>query len=230
MSLGMKLALLLGVLYFCLPLIAGATVKGAVYNESLQGIDSAITTINTTPEQRVVSKDGQYFFDVPNKGSYMLIATYENSVWPLRAEKAISIKDDGDYTIDLILNPDNSSRPANRTNVTIVPPPSSNGSSLWLFILLGLLVGGITGFFVWRYLHNRYSAEKTPVVEKSEQELEREQLLSFIQKHGRVTQKDIRKEFPGFSEAKISLIISELESKNYVQKIKKGRGNIILSK
>ncbi|HLD88847.1 MAG TPA: hypothetical protein VI894_01435 [Candidatus Nanoarchaeia archaeon] len=44
---------------------------------------------------------------------------------------------------------------------------------------------------------------------------------------GRTTQKDIRKEIP-LSEAKISLVLSDLEAKKLIKKIKKGRGNIII--
>ena len=56
------------------------------------------------------------------------------------------------------------------------------------------------------------------------------EILRFIkEKGGRVTQKDIRKRFPS-SEAKISLLISELEHKGKLEKIKKGRGNIIILK
>ena len=45
--------------------------------------------------------------------------------------------------------------------------------------------------------------------------------------NGRTTQKEIRKEIP-LSEAKISLMITELEDKGIVRKIKKGRGNVIV--
>jgi len=46
---------------------------------------------------------------------------------------------------------------------------------------------------------------------------------------GRTTQKELRKQIP-LSEAKISLMVSELEHKKIVQKVKKGRGNIIILK
>jgi uncharacterized membrane protein len=46
---------------------------------------------------------------------------------------------------------------------------------------------------------------------------------------GRTTQKELRKHFP-LSEAKISLMVSELEHKKIVKKVKKGRGNIIILK
>ena len=46
---------------------------------------------------------------------------------------------------------------------------------------------------------------------------------------GRTTQKEIRKQIP-LSEAKISLMVAELEHKGFIEKIKKGRGNIIVLK
>lgn len=46
---------------------------------------------------------------------------------------------------------------------------------------------------------------------------------------GRVTQKELRKAFP-LSEGKVSLMITELEHKGVVEKIKKGRGNILILK
>ena len=56
------------------------------------------------------------------------------------------------------------------------------------------------------------------------------EVLKFIKKEGkRTTQKDIRKQFP-LSESKISLVISELEEKELIKRIKKGRGNIIILK
>ncbi len=56
------------------------------------------------------------------------------------------------------------------------------------------------------------------------------EVLAFVMSEdGQTTQKEIRKRFP-LSEAKISLMISELEAEGHIEKIKKGRGNIILLK
>ena len=53
-------------------------------------------------------------------------------------------------------------------------------------------------------------------------------VLEVIKKNdGRITQKEIRKQL-SLSEAKISLVISQLESEKKIKKIKKGRGNIII--
>ncbi len=55
-------------------------------------------------------------------------------------------------------------------------------------------------------------------------------VVAFVKDQGgSTTQKDIRKNFTS-SEAKISLVLSELEHNGILQKIKKGRGNIIILK
>mgnify|MGYP000167908787 CR=1 FL=1 len=52
-------------------------------------------------------------------------------------------------------------------------------------------------------------------------------IVNFIYKQGkRTTQKEIRKHFP-FSEAKISLMLTELEHKGLIEKFKKGKSNVI---
>ncbi len=56
-----------------------------------------------------------------------------------------------------------------------------------------------------------------------------QQILNLIKEQQRITQKDIRKQVP-ISEAKVSLIITEMETKGIAQKIKKGRGNIVVWK
>jgi len=48
-------------------------------------------------------------------------------------------------------------------------------------------------------------------------------------KDGRITQKELRKR-TGYSEAKMSLAIADLERRGLVEKVKKGRGNIIFLK
>ncbi|MEM4263908.1 MAG: hypothetical protein QW666_03380, partial [Candidatus Woesearchaeota archaeon] len=76
------------------------------------------------------------------------------------------------------------------------------------------------------------TVKKEADVQKTEKELspELKEILDFINKEGgRTTQKDIRKNFPQ-SEAKISLMIAELEAMGKIKKIKKGRGNIIILK
>lgn len=57
------------------------------------------------------------------------------------------------------------------------------------------------------------------------------EVLKIIKESGnRLTQRELRDKIPSMGEAKISLIIAELESHGLIKKIKKGRGNIIVLK
>ncbi len=57
----------------------------------------------------------------------------------------------------------------------------------------------------------------------------KQRVYAIIIEEKRIRQKDLRKKFP-YSEAKISLILSELQEEGKIRKIKKGRGNIVLLK
>lgn len=57
---------------------------------------------------------------------------------------------------------------------------------------------------------------------------ELEEIIDIIRSQGgRITQKDLRKRIK-YSEAKVSLMLFELEKREIIQKFKKGRGNVIL--
>ena len=66
---------------------------------------------------------------------------------------------------------------------------------------------------------------------KKEEEMDEDlnNIYNIIKKEKRITQKELRKDSI-LSEAKISLIITQLEKENKIQKIKKGRINIIILK
>ena len=75
-------------------------------------------------------------------------------------------------------------------------------------------------------------AEKRKKAKKKEKEeisgdIALNKALALIKKEKRITQKEIRKNM-NMSEAKISLIITDLEDRGLVKRIKRGRGNIII--
>jgi uncharacterized membrane protein len=97
-------------------------------------------------------------------------------------------------------------------------------------IALGFVL--VFGLFVYKNYKKFLSKKKGTAKEQDskEEEYSTDKILQALKKQGgRATQKDIRKEIP-LSEAKISLMIAELEHKGKVEKIKKGRGNIIILK
>lgn len=79
------------------------------------------------------------------------------------------------------------------------------------------------------HVHHEDAKAETADLPATEKD-DAKEIVDFIKKEGgRTTQKDIRK-VSSLSEAKISLIITELEHKGVIEKIKKGRGNVIVLK
>jgi len=85
---------------------SAATIHGTVYSwETLEPLPKAVIIINTTPEQRIVSEDGSYSITLP-PGSYVLKAFYyKQGELKLYAEENVTIQEEGDYVLDLILFP-----------------------------------------------------------------------------------------------------------------------------
>jgi uncharacterized membrane protein len=67
----------------------------------------------------------------------------------------------------------------------------------------------------------------TPKTEELPEDLH-ELYALIMKKGGRVTQKELRGEMK-CSEAKVSLMLDDLEDRGYIKKIKKGRSNIIIA-
>ncbi len=68
-------------------------------------------------------------------------------------------------------------------------------------------------------------------LEQNEQPGYLKRAIDIIKKNdGRITQKQLRKEMMDLSESKVSLILTELEHKGKIEKVKRGRGNVILLK
>jgi len=203
------------------PFLANAaTIYGNVYDIELNSVNTAIVEISTSPKQVLVSKNGTYSFEVP-QGMYTLSAKSNG----FRIAEQITVKSAGIYVLDLILFDDMSLDEAllNETAIEFTSeyfeqPP------LWNY-LIGILILIVVGIYGVRFMLQQ--KKETP---KNEVFGDLKKIVGFIKKKGgRTTQKEIRKQFPE-SEAKISLMIADLESKGMIKKIKKGRGNIIILK
>ncbi|MBW2977489.1 hypothetical protein KY331_01470 [Candidatus Woesearchaeota archaeon] len=200
--------------------VLGATVFGSVYNFDLEKQENAIVTVDSMPKQMVVAVDGDYSFELP-VGKYKIEAKYvvynetQSSVSEL-----IDVANEGEFRIDLILFPsfEEEEEILNETELMIENFEEKDYSIPIMFAIVFVI--GVILYFISKKL-----------VKPKEIEVdEAKKVIEFIKKQGgRVTQKDIRKNFPS-SEAKISLVLTELEEKGVVKKIKRGRGNIIVLK
>lgn len=208
-----------------------ATIFGDIYDLSLDKIDNAIVEINTMPKQQYVSKNGTYTFDAP-VGDYAIKANYYlDNILESSAVEKISVKAEGRFRLDLILFPSFEDETQLLNESITVPTTFESPNYLVYFLVIVLvLIISLAVFYYYKKIKNPgiKETEKSPKEESKPSGLD--QIIKLIKKEGgRTTQKDLRKQIP-LSEAKISLMIAELEHEGKIKKIKKGRGNIIILK
>jgi len=221
------------VLLLMVPSVLAASIHGTVYDFGLNTLSNTVIEINTTPLQKMVAKNGTYAFNVP-PGRYTLTARHDKSdSW---IEENISATVEGDYVLDLILLPALEKDEALLEEEPEVPMVEDviqdRPVTQWL---LWIVVFALLAYIVYKVSRRPLKVVEKVVHRETIKEVrevavpeELQKVMEFIEKEGgRTTQKDIRKNFP-YSEAKISLMIDDLEAKGLIKKVKKGRGNLIL--
>jgi len=197
-----------------------AKVYGNVYDLSLLKVSGSMITVNSTPQQQLISLDGTYSLEIQN-GFYIMKAEKIESGLVVSADtKNITVNQKGEYIIDFILFPNFSEDELEVPDIIIPEVPERNLTSL-----LGLMFLLIMGIIFYYFFIKKRSEETEP----DSDDLLNKVIGIIKNEDGRATQKEIRKQLP-YSEAKISLVISELEHKGVVEKIKRGRGNVIVLK
>ncbi len=295
---------ILVIILSCVQLCAAsdvATVHGAVYEwNSFQPLDNVIVEINTTPPQSMLARYGLYSFKLA-PGNYLITASYyRNGVLLAYTEEELTITDDGDYVVDLLLFPAHDKIPVDDdfSDLDYIADILDNEDKTGVFhlytqlsIVLILLIVTISIYYL---VYNRRSAYKRKKIHRSDHSvsgaldtptfgsdtsvssisasdgpgsfysqdkhhstdnedvnIEDEninhssektynkldlkglpedliEVLVIIEKNdGRITQKDLRSKLR-HSEAKVSLMVSDLEDRGLIRKFKKGRGNVII--
>lgn len=231
---------------FLVSLSNAATIHGSVFDFSLKKLDSVIVEINTTTKQVAVVQNGSYSFNVPN-GAYTIKAkSVEKNEAITHLEENVTISQDGSYVLDLILYPDFGELEGEISKIDTDKSMDETDkiqnnkyqkiifvAVIFLFIFVIILIGA---YYFNRGIKQKKLQDKLqekaekPKPEEKYEDGDLEQIIKIIKEEGgRATQKEIRKQIP-LSEAKISLMIAELEHKGVIDKIKKGRGNIIILK
>lgn len=209
-------------------LVSAANVHGTIYNMLLEPQENVMIEVNSVPQQEFVSKGGDYSFELP-KGNYAISAMYiESGRVVSSAAENISVIDDGTYVLDMILL-ESTDEEFDLLDVPQIDIEGENSRIPWVYIaIVPMLI--LISVLVWLYWKNRPVVNEPDAndekVEPQKEDLEF--LIKIIKEQGsRITQKDLRKKL-SLSEAKVSLMIAELESLGKVKKIKQGRGNIIV--
>lgn len=243
-----KRYILILLLILCLPFSLAATIHGTIYDISLEEAVDVRVSVDTSPSQLYISKNGFYSFQIPS-GDYIITAEqYSNDFIIASTQESLTISDEGEYVVDLILLPvfeeseDEETKFIDDSTDEIIDKPSYNLLPAIILLILICLI------LIYLFLKKnkiktknqskkktkrKQNKNKKPKLKKPQQlktvQLPNDlsELYEFIRKHKRTTQKEIRRIIP-LSEAKISLMITDLESRNLIKKIKKGRGNIII--
>ncbi|MCR4368935.1 MAG: hypothetical protein NUV67_03450 [archaeon] len=233
----------------------GATISGtAVEWYTFEPLDNAIVEINTTPKQLLVTQKGAYKFDVPN-GTYTLRAQYfdENTLM-YEAQEEVTVQGDGNFTLDLIMFPAIEEHElilddANNLEFTALEeeeqiPPNAGQIRAEDLVIPALVFVAAAALVLWSVVQitSRESEIEKEIVEKPEPKKlpaqpkqdgpsdDLKQAIDTLRNYGgRMTQKELRDRLP-FGEAKVSLIVAELEQMDKIKKFKKGRGNVIILK
>lgn len=222
----MKKLFALALFLLILPSASAAKIHGNIYDLDFTLVKDTVVSIESEPTQKIISKDGSYSFDVSPGVYYLTAKHYVDNILAESTEESIEIPVEGDYVLDLILFPSAEDEEflyilENESyNVDEVVNPEKDSSSSWLFIILVLVIIAVA-LLLWKP-----KKKKPEAIDFGQNEADK--ILEFIQKEGgTTTQKNIRKAF-SMSEAKVSILVAELVYRNKVEKIKKGRGNIII--
>jgi len=221
------------VVIFALLLLTGfasaATLHGGCFDwATMERLPGTYLDFNSTPEQRIVAENGSYYAELA-PGAYAIKANYyENGSLVLSSSAYAEIASEGDYRLDVILTP----ALEGETPLVDLPEPeeelaaTDNQSQLVdaavaiALVLIALLAVKLLG----------KGAEKKSEPGKAEAALDDEArgvLEALRENGGRMTQRELRRKMPQ-SEAKVSLVVSELEARGFLKKFKKGRGNILV--
>lgn len=190
-------------LVFSIASASADTVYGKVYHwYTLEPVE-ALVIIKNGVEQRMLALNGEYSFEV-KPGKYKIIA---------RSGELVAIENvvvEGNVRFDIIVFPE-----------LEMPEevPEMPAEEDYSYLVIAICLAGLIAIFSMK--------------RRKREEILPDDLMTVIEtikaNGGRITQKELRKKL-GFSEAKMSLILADLERRGIIEKVKKGRGNIIFLK
>jgi len=242
-----KRGLLLSLLFLIVvsSLVSAATIKGSIYNSNLDLEKDVLLEVDTSPAQKFLAKEGTYSFTL-QPGDYTLTA--RNGF--ITTDEKINVNDDGEFIYDIFLldgflEEDEIWKSTNENLLSEVENETfDQGYEWWRYVLIFIILAYLSfRFYKMRIKYGKLKLFRLNVKKEHNKTLEEhkkeiasepgylERAVEVIKKHGgRIHQKQLRREMLDLSEAKVSLILTELEHSGKIEKIKKGRGNVIILK
>ncbi len=219
----MRKILLLILILMSITNASAVEIYGKVYRwDTLDVVDNVVVEIRDDAVQRMVSENGEYSFNV-TPGNYTIIA----QAGEYYAVENVTVE--SSMRFDLILFP-------KLEDVEDIPdfPVVEEQEEEFPYYVFAIFASGfvLAVLFVIKIRSGKQPTAVEREAEPVEHNLPEDlaEVVEIIAKEGgRITQKELRKRL-GCSEAKMSLIIADLERRGIVEKVKKGRGNIIFLK
>ena len=212
------------VCFFVLFLAAGveaAVIEGGIYGTDLQLVENSVVKLlnkDGTVVQSIIVEDGLYSFEVES-GTYLVMAEvlFDGKVEFAALEK-VEVLDTA--RVDLVVFPYSGDL------LDEFDPGFDFGDekNLGLFWFVLIVVVLLILFFAYKKgWKKRVKKGKSGDLPKDLKDM----VKMIEKKGGRINQSDLRKDLP-YSEAKVSLMITDLESRGWIKRVKKGRGNVLI--
>jgi len=223
-----------------LGLASAARIYGNIFDSDFKLAQGALVRINTTPEQKIISQ-GNYSFDVP-LGVYTLEALYKQQGILYSDSELIKVNTEGDYRIDLVLFESdeeifiNDSELNEILDIISMLPEEKKTNRIWIIAIVFIALVLALAFLFYKLKKRKKQIKKKSKAKKAKEKRQellkspdkfKKEVISILEKERRILQKDLRKKL-NVSEAKLSLLVSELEGEGKVKRIKRGRGNILV--
>ncbi len=215
-------------------LASSAIVHGTVYEwYTLAPLQDVIVDVNSTPPQRFVAKEGVYRFEL-EEGEYCIKARYyEDNEFIYYSEENVSVVSEGEFVIDLIMLPGldlNESFMGNPyINLSVDEDllediGGGDDGELIFWVALAVIIISLVSLYFLKFRRNTEGGGPSRGMLPDDLG----KIIAILERNdGRMTQLELRGELH-YSEAKVSLMLADLENQGLIRKFKRGRGNVII--
>jgi uncharacterized membrane protein len=191
-------------------------VSGNIYEKgTMNKLNNTVVTVKSgSYSYRQVFATNNYSFNLP-EGQYQLLAERYNDDGTISHSFNESVSLTGSSVrIDFVLAHSNANSKNNEKN--------NDFPAAFIFTIVMVIVAALYVLFV-----NKKPEQRPQTKKPEELDAEAKGVLDAIKNNdGRITQKELR-ELLNYSDAKMSLILAELEHYGMIKKFKRGRGNIL---
>jgi len=205
--------------------VSYAVVNGDVYDwETLQPVGGALVAVNSTPARSMLAWPN-YSFELP-RGDYRIHATLTVNGSKLSADENVSLNSSEAFAVNLLLTPEYDDIP----DLPDLSDDVSFGSSGYLLVIAAAAV--VVACLLFRRKKEPSVARMSEISPlgaspaKLYYESELQVLASFVGQKGEATKKELCAELR-LSEAKLDLMLAELERRGQVSVSGSGRGAMV---